>query len=1163
MSGASLAPLPTPSVLGRYELRAVLGRGGSGVVYDAVQVGLVGFRKRVALKVLASDDASDESGRVALQREARLGAHLSHPNVVGILDLGRDLDRWYIAMELVDGVPVSSLVSAGVIDAAALVEVGIAACAGLTHIHDLRIDGAPGGLVHRDLKPQNLLVDRNGTVKIADFGISALSTTTGDLSGSPPWMAPEQQRGEVSPAVDLFSLGAVLFALATRRYPFGRGAVALRQVQHVEAMLEDPTFLAPVDAVVPGLGAIVRRCLRLRPEDRYPSAAAVAADLRALRATAGVGDLGALVRKVAQTEPSEPPSATAQPTSLAKERPTLIGRGRELGAVCSAYRSGGREVAIVGLGGIGKTRLAEAVAAELAVQGRTVVWVELGLDRPDDPTLGVARAVARALGVQLTQTDPLAQLDAALAARPDALVVLDGAEAADLAIATLTARWAAAAPRSWVLLTSRTTPRGRPLAVVALDGLPPDDAIALFTARSPSNLTAEDRAALPGLVEALDHLPLAIELAAARTRALPVPRILQRMRDRFRLLVDPARPGTSLRSSLGTSFALLRPWEARALGELSVFAGSFTLEAAEAVMALQEWPEAPWALDVLSELLDASLVRHDRATGRFSLLHSVRDYAAETLEAGQLRAAEVRHGEHFSQLAATLQSEQRQPGTRARLEAELAELQVASERALARGDGHVVESTAGTAASVYLDRGPYAVGAALLDRALALPGGRQRVRLLQLRAQLRRVLGRHAEAEADLDEASRSLDEVPLGLRLSLRCMCTLRESAARAIELLTEIATDAAAKGEYAAEARAWSMASLRYYVLEDLDAARRCLERARQRFDAIGEVSGSALAAMRLGRIHVKEGRLGDATGYFDAAESGFRAVHDSGNAATTVENRSVALLFGGDREGAERGFLEVLRWARLAGNRLQEVSVVLNLGNLACWNGRTDTARAWVDEGLVLARSTRVREHEAWAFELQGVVARLLGQTDTVRDRLESSAAIYRQLGLAARAQVVEAMLWVERVEHGTGEPQLATQVLGPIAAHAASPLWLRLGHALVDQGDLEGAARASSTLHAQRAERPPPLPFARACDVLAARMAIHHGHLEQAARLLDHADRHVIEEEQRVRAHVARVEYWRRAGDAARALRAHAALGRAVDRAGFAPGTPLHRLAAALA
>jgi len=261
----------TTLVAGRYELRRPLGHGAMAVVDLADDVELA---RPVALKRLAENLARDEDIRRRFLREARLAGRLSHPNVVRVYDVGEDGGLPFIAMEYVDGETLAELVARrGRLPPAEAAGLGAQACSGLAAVHE-------AGLVHRDVKPQNLLLRSDGTLKLGDFGIAfggneaTQLTQAGTLLGTAAYVAPEQARGErVTAAADIYGVGAVLYELLAGEPP--RRVDSFAELEHDEAFrLPDLASRAP--GVPSDLAAAVASCLALRPEDRPESAAALA-----------------------------------------------------------------------------------------------------------------------------------------------------------------------------------------------------------------------------------------------------------------------------------------------------------------------------------------------------------------------------------------------------------------------------------------------------------------------------------------------------------------------------------------------------------------------------------------------------------------------------------------------------------------------------------------------------------------------------------------------------------------------------------------------------------------------------------------------------------------------------------------------------------------------
>ena len=337
--------------LGRYEVLREIGRGGMGVVYEARDAKL---DRAVAIKVLPAASV-DWSARERFEREARAAAALNHANIVAIYDVGEASGRPYLVMELVPGESLERRPPQSLDEAIAIARL---VCEALEHAHRR-------GLVHRDLKPGNVLVSRQDgrlVVKLTDMGIAlargaARVTATGAIAGTPTYMAPEQALGqEVDGRADLYSLGVMLYVWVTGRPPF-QGDDALAVVsQHIHAPVVPPR--AYRQDLPPGLDSVILELLSKTPELRYPSAAEV------LRALLAVGEL----------------ADTGTPRGVAIEglaRGRMVGRQRELSILQDLWRSAvegrGRLALISGEPGVGKTRLANEVTATAQLDGARVL----------------------------------------------------------------------------------------------------------------------------------------------------------------------------------------------------------------------------------------------------------------------------------------------------------------------------------------------------------------------------------------------------------------------------------------------------------------------------------------------------------------------------------------------------------------------------------------------------------------------------------------------------------------------------------------------------------------------------------------------------------------------------------------------------------------------
>lgn len=270
--------VPLPARIGRFAIDRCLGHGGMGVVYAARDDRL---QRTVALKTL-STVAGDDSARLRLWREARAAASVNHPNVCQIYEVGEDEGRVFIAMELLEGEPLTERLRRGPLVPAEALAIALDVLAALSALHDR-------GIVHRDLKPSNVFLTPHG-VKLLDFGLARTDpaarlddhdlTRPGIVMGTPRYMSPEQVTGDpVDARSDLFAAGAILFEMLAGRPAFNGRTLGdvLYATQH-----EQPPALVGSPAVA-AIDRVIRRAMAKRPDERPASAAAMADELRALR----------------------------------------------------------------------------------------------------------------------------------------------------------------------------------------------------------------------------------------------------------------------------------------------------------------------------------------------------------------------------------------------------------------------------------------------------------------------------------------------------------------------------------------------------------------------------------------------------------------------------------------------------------------------------------------------------------------------------------------------------------------------------------------------------------------------------------------------------------------------------------------------------------------
>ena len=292
---------------GRYRLVELLGQGGMATIYRATDTQL---GRDVAVKLLRPEYLRDPDFSSRFRHEAQSAASLSHPNIVGVHDYGEDPDGPFIVMELVDGEDLASILRAnGALPPRQAARIASAVVRALAAAH-------ARGIVHRDIKPGNVVIGRDGRVKVTDFGIaravaeSAL-TLPGTTLGSVHYFSPEQARGEATTASgDMFSLGIVLFEMLTGQRPWEGDSAAAVAIARLSGPTPDPRTVRP--SVPEGLAAIVHRALALEPANRWSSAASFADALDGWLATgqapAAAGAAGAAGAAASRARPlSEPP----------------------------------------------------------------------------------------------------------------------------------------------------------------------------------------------------------------------------------------------------------------------------------------------------------------------------------------------------------------------------------------------------------------------------------------------------------------------------------------------------------------------------------------------------------------------------------------------------------------------------------------------------------------------------------------------------------------------------------------------------------------------------------------------------------------------------------------------------------------------------------------
>lgn len=735
-----------------------IGRGGFGVVYRCTQSVL---DRVVAVKILTCD--LEESRERFFREQRAMGRLTGHPNIVGILEVGETATgRPYLIMPYCSaGSLDKQLRRDGPLPLDGVLRLGVRMAGALETAH--RAD-----VLHRDVKPGNILITDYGDLALTDFGIAHLAggfqTATGTVTGSPAFTAPEVLGGDpTTGASDVYGLGATLFCALT-----GHAAFERRSGEQVVAQ-----FLRITTQPVPDLrehgipedvSAVIETAMCRDPLGR-PTATELGEQLQRVQVAHGLDiDQMALHLDRSSTQAAPVPVSPLHSASssglagsaklsrgaglrpgggnLPLELTSFVDRRAQVSEVKNRL-SASNLVTLTGIGGVGKSRLALRVAHKMQRDFPGGVWlVELAELR--DPSL-LVDVVARTFGLLRRDGKPMLEVLKEHLAGRQVLVLLDNCEHMIEAVAKLTESLLEACPQTRILATSR-----EPMCIGAESVLPvpplkfPDpsrgasvrgaasyEAVTLFVERAVTvvpdfRLDETNRAGVVGICARLDGLPLAIELAAARLRTMSPEQILARLTDRFALLTRGSRSAPTRQQTLGWcidwSYELCTPAEQTLWRRLSAFAGSFELDAAQNVCGTDSTELE--LLDALSALIDKSILIREQIgpTVRFRLLETVQEYGQQRIiEAGGQAELIRRHRDWCERLALDAEADwvsPRQLEWLTRITRELPNLRKALEFSISDRDAAGLRTVAALN-SFWAATGRFSEGRRWCERALA------------------------------------------------------------------------------------------------------------------------------------------------------------------------------------------------------------------------------------------------------------------------------------------------------------------------------------------------------------------------------------------------------------------------------------------------------------
>ncbi|CAM4293612.1 Serine/threonine-protein kinase PknK [Mycobacterium basiliense] len=720
-----------------------VGRGGYGVVYRCVQTEL---GRVVAVKTLTADVA--DLGPRFLREEQAMARLTAHPNIVPVLQVGQTASGLpFLVMPFCGhGCVQQRIERYGVLAVEEVLRIGVKIAGALESAHRV-------GVVHRDVKPANVLLTDYGEPALCDFGIArteaGFQTAPGVFVGSPAYSAPELLAGEPpSAASDVYALGASLFAGLT-----GHAAFERRNGEQVVAQ-----FLRIASEPIPDLrgsnipadvAEVVNAAMSREPGDR-PSAQELGELIQRAQAEHGLavdamalpGADGAERSRSARRGPTGTRSGAEGrgPGRVPVLPARLVGRRDELAQLRKSLY-GSRLVTVTGMGGVGKTTLATAAAGQLRAEFSDQVWlVELAELADGDILAEVALA---ALGVCDQTGAPPTDVLVDFLGHGMTLLVIDNCEQIIDAVAKLVDTLLHHCPQLHILATSREVldvdgesvlplmplPVPEPDADSTLGSLARYDAVELFVARARAGvpefrLTQANAATVARVCARLDGLPLAIELAAARLRALSIEQIADGLADRYHLLSRGHRGAPTRQQNLVSCVAwshdLCTPTEQHLWATLSVFAGSFDLPAARHLSADSLTDKQ--CLDVMCTLVDKSILIRTENDGqvRFRLLDTLRDYGRTHLTDTEHHQLRHHHADYYHRLSAQAFSDWFGPHQIEwlnRLTAEMPNLREALQFCLTHDPATALELAANLR-EVWIPRGMFSEGYRWLDLAL-------------------------------------------------------------------------------------------------------------------------------------------------------------------------------------------------------------------------------------------------------------------------------------------------------------------------------------------------------------------------------------------------------------------------------------------------------------
>jgi predicted ATPase/Tfp pilus assembly protein PilF len=947
-----------------------------GTVYRGVDTA---SDAHVAIKRLRPEVVAENP--VAIDRfkhEAHTLRRLNHPSVVRFVAMIEENAQHYLITEYVAGGSLKQLLAEETpLSVQRAVEVGFDLSDALASAHEL-------GIIHRDIKPTNILFDEDGTPRLADFGVALeLSSAQpsqgpGDRTGTLTYMSPEADRGEAAgPESDIWSLGLVMFEMLTGRLPFEdaqRGYALAAQTKH-----PIPSIAAFRPEVPDGLASLIGALLEVDRTRRISSARQVSSALEAV--------LNSLERMYAEEQTA--------PRVMGSDLPScstlFIGRNEELEKLRKLLRDPCcRLVTLVGPGGIGKSRLAaEASTRNHGFFSDGACFVPLAAVASQRH---IVPAIASALGFSFsTPSDPQIQLINYLGEK-ELLLVLDNFEHL-IEGKELLEEIVKGAPHITILVTTREHLNIEGETLIEIQGLPvqeegleePEapDAMKLFLNRALQasagfSASVQETQAISRICELLDGSPLGIELAAAWVESRSCEEIADDITNNLDFLTlshgEAPERHRGLRAVFDHSWHLLLESEKRAFRRMAVFHGGFTLRAARRVVGVP--------LAVLSALVGKSLLRKT-ASGRYQVHELLRQYADESLRetSGELEETRELHGCYFAEFMHTREPLLGGRGEKVALqeiEEEIENIRAGWSWLVEHHRVDEVDRFIDCLFIFHLTRGWFQAGEELFSEAVSQLGETRRhggdprksdlvsAKILGRQAAMCQTLGLLEKARELHETSFQTLEELGAGLEMAY----ALNDSGLFAIQ-----------RGEF--------------------EKAREQLERGLELARKVGDSKQTASALTNLGRVAQSQGNYAEADKFYSESLDLYTELGHERGKATCLNNLGSIAYLQEDYVVAKRLYEESLRISRDIGDQMRIAGSMCNLGNVA--HNLEDYARAkrLRQESLTIFKSLGEKWRTANCLDSLARSLSALGEFDSSKQHYRDALRISVDIGAVPMA------------------------------------------------------------------------------------------------------------------------------------------------------------------